>query len=204
MNQIYRRLALASYYNAVDLLRDSKILFEEKKFPRAYALLVLSAEELVKSVTYKNISVGITKPEDLQVKEKRTTILKIHESKQRLAFKGLFLSQIFHDNLDLAQRAIRGESVSESLWNTRKADKLESIFAGIEIRKQDALYVRKQKKRIITPNSVIKYEMCKEFLDYYEPTIKGLWIIIQLEDKIYKGLMDRKPASIMPDRFKQY
>ena len=64
MNKTYEEGTQAAYKSSQSLLEEANIMFSSSKFARAYALGVLSAEELAKSFIYKCISVGlITDPD---------------------------------------------------------------------------------------------------------------------------------------------
>jgi AbiV family abortive infection protein len=59
MKEIYEAAAKAAYTNCLELLQEANILYAHSKFPRAYALCILSTEELAKSYFYECLSVGV-------------------------------------------------------------------------------------------------------------------------------------------------
>lgn len=58
MIALYEDAALKSYENTLDLQKDAELLFDKKQYARAYALSVLSIEELSKAFLFKAVSEG--------------------------------------------------------------------------------------------------------------------------------------------------
>ena len=73
MINIYKEAAVKSYENALDLQKDAKLLYNKKRFARAYSLSVLSIEELSKAYLYKGISER--RIDEKQVKKFKKAIL---------------------------------------------------------------------------------------------------------------------------------
>jgi AbiV family abortive infection protein len=57
-NRLYLKAAKAAYENSLALFEDAKLLYRHKRYPRAYALSVLSCEEFAKAFLYKCIACG--------------------------------------------------------------------------------------------------------------------------------------------------
>jgi len=172
MNELHERLAKAALKNAVELQQEAKLLFDNKRFPRAYALLVASGEEAIKALGEKAFAAKLISPKEFTVKRGRhdRDIMKDHETKQ----------QFYAYLVSLVQASVYGADMKEAMRRFRRSEQ----------NRQSAMYVDSKGREIRTPKQLITSEKCKTLLDNSETILEAFGLIVNMDNKELGGLFE--------------
>lgn len=170
----YTELGRAAFENAVALLEDSRILFKNGRYQRAYVLAVLAMEELAKFVLCKAYVTGYVTDQSLRSFGGFERVIRSHFPKQ-VTF--LFTRALKTSGITLLFLGIS--------WNltmkARAAGAREAgVFDIVERTKQDALYVDLREGKVIVPENQVgekkTYELMKEVeeaIPFYEKLLSA-------------------------------
>jgi len=119
--EIYRR----AHKNAADLLKESKILFDNKCYPRAYFLAYTALEEISKSQYAADVFTNFSKEEDFHksyksYQDKIGRIIWAHNDANSYPHNRIWLGPDIDDVVMIAP--------SEPLWEKRQ----NSLYVGFE------------------------------------------------------------------------
>ncbi len=205
MKEKAENLARASYDNSLDLLWEANYLMEKRRYSRAYALGVLSAEESAKAFLWKAFSVGIITdpkfPKDL-----RDHNVKLGHLIHIMAVPNLLGK--YADEVKAAMEQDKGTTdhskhVLPELFQRIGKDK-EPIFEVIRIfgmaskSKLAGLYVDTEGDHIQRPSEVITSKMAEELLVFLNEALPGFFEILKRKDGRFRMMVD----MLDPDLFK--
>lgn len=196
MKEIYEVAAKAAYTNCLELLDEANILYSHSKFPRAYALCILSTEELAKSYFYKCLSTG------MNPNNESSRGLTNHDKKIFRAFNLLLNVYIFsqcgtdifnaiqHDKQQSDhQNPLAPSVIKESVIRGMKSEPVTRIFLGAQDRKLKALYVDVLDGHLSVPSEVIGVKQCKEILDFMNESFHGFDIMWKCDDETFRKII---------------
>jgi AbiV family abortive infection protein len=196
MKEIYKMAAMAAYTNCLELLDEAKILYRHSKFPRAYALAILSAEEFVKSYLCKYSSAGLDPNNEVE------KILKDHKKKIRRLIPVLLSAYIFtkcganivgaiqHDNRQShSQQQLAPSVIQESVITAMESQPVTRIFMDAHRLKVKALYADVEDRQLSVPSEVIGVSQCKEVLDFMNECIHGFDLIVKSDDETFQKVI---------------
>ncbi len=195
---VYERAAWASYENCLDLLDDANILVERSKFPRAYALTILAAEEFCKSYLYKCLSAGLTG------KGKIKKIVPYHDEK---IFRFIHLMvnpttmAIHHSEIEEAMTHDKDEpDHSKHLYlEVMKRVHLESLgivrwltstFKHAEILKLRALYVDLRRGNVLVPKDAVQVATVKKVHKFVANMVDGFDVILDEDHETFRKVAE--------------
>lgn len=199
MKGVYEKAARASYENCLDLLDDAAILAARSKFPRAYALTVLAAEEFCKSYLYKCLSAGLAGKRQIKKivashDEKifrfihlimDPSIMSIHHAKIEEA--------IAHDKNEpdhtkhLYPKAMKKVAL-ESLTIIRV---LTSMFKDAEALKLRALYVDLRKQgRVLIPKESVQGATFQRIHKFVAHIVQGFDELLNEDDENFRKIAE--------------
>lgn len=160
--KLYARGSAEAYRNSKDLLEDAEVLYEAKRYARAYALGVLSAEEFSKAYVYK----GISKEWGVKYDAVFRNSLRKHKAKIGMFRIIASITYSLYSNPENWPVVESGRLPERSKWDTPKAEKIWKLFEKSQRLKEDALYVRVKGKSFTTPRKQITWQMSRDVLDF--------------------------------------
>jgi AbiV family abortive infection protein len=157
MVSLYEEAAKKSYENALDLQKDARLLYDKKRYARAYALSVLSIEELCKAYLFKGVAEGTIKEEKVKLLQK--AIIN-HSIKLNMISLMLGISQLSSETTSYLNKADIGKDLPPPTFHedVNKFLKVMEKFEEFGKAKLNALYVDINGSGVISPRS----EMNKE------------------------------------------
>jgi AbiV family abortive infection protein len=210
LNEIYEDGAKAAYKNCLDMLEEANILYSNSKFPRAYALCVLSMEEFAKSFLYKCHSVGLITDKDLKrgiVKHQEKIFHSTHlmlipyvlHNRYQKFFEAAEHDKNEKDHLKhLAFEAFKRvyEFYKYSDDKEEIVHKYLELFKDVHNLKLKTLYVDIQGNKLVVPNNTITEEKCKQILEFLNTFAYGFDIILGETDEQFKEVVKALDAQI--------
>lgn len=164
--ELYAQGCVEAYGNSKSPVEDARILCSAGRYPRAYALGVLSAEEFAKSFVYKGFSEGWIKPEQVALFRNALVGRGAHKAKVGL-FKTLAVLtySLFSDpkNWPVIESGRLPDSKNRDVV---KAEKIWKIFERAEDLKLDPIYADIKEDEVKTPQIKITWQMAKEILEF--------------------------------------
>jgi AbiV family abortive infection protein len=189
--ELYGNMAMLSYENAYYLREEAKLLFDNQRYPRAFALAVLSIEEQTKSLICKCISAGIMKPEELTTRDKGgriRNVLKDHEAKQFLFGFIEAGSKAVKDNVDKMFTPNPTNEIPDiGTLNMEGAKDVIGKFKSMKVDRESAIYVGMDGEQIITPYKQFGPERSKEMLDFASGFLKYWTTLLSLSTPDYRA-----------------
>jgi AbiV family abortive infection protein len=151
----FYKIYSAAHNNAVDLLSDARILYENKKYARAYFLAYTALEEIAKSQLAADVYTGWTKEERFWKEYKD------HASKiENITWAHLDANSYPHNYIWLGPDVDDVEEISpkEPLWEKR----------------QNSLYIGIENGDIIEPEKSITQEDAKEIIHIVDTALNEI------------------------------
>ena|SRR3989344_297917 len=150
--EIYRQ----AHKNAANLLKESKILFDNECYPRAYFLAYTALEEISKSQHAADVSTKFSKEEDFNESYKN------HKDKiDRIGWAHNDANSYPHNMIWLGPDVDDVEQIapSEPLWEKR----------------QDSLYVGLEYNNLNVPQEKITKNDAKEIIHIVDTAFERIW-----------------------------
>lgn len=203
---LFKKATDVALQNAEDLFEESLLLFENKFYPRAFSLGILTCEEMAKAFLYRCVSLEILQEDEI------SKLVKEHEEKIRQSGDLMALAWLFSEHLDEINKAIEHDKNypdhKDHIFND-VLGKLIPDSARIVVKnilkaqnlKLDSLYVHVQENNIINPRDVIGRKKCDELFSLIGRTI-GMLNFLKKDDEIFAG-MTQKFLKGMIDEIKE-
>lgn len=163
--KLYHEAAQTALNNTMEIFEESSLLHDHRKYPRAFALCMLSLEELTKSFVYRCISTGL-----LDEKGIRKILVnhpeKITHSGHLMAFAIMFVNH--SDELTKAidhDKKIKDHDkhIYPSILSIKGLESAEQVIETLQNahpKKLDAIYVDVRENNIINPKKIIDKKIC--------------------------------------------
>lgn len=183
--ELFKKASHIALDNAVELFEDAAILFELKRYPRAFSLGILTCEEMAKTFIYQCVALEILQEDEIN------KLVKVHEEKILKSGHLMTLAILFSDHMDEIVKAINHDN--------DKPDHKDHIFndvmnkygmhsAAIVVKnlinaqslKLDSLYVHVRENKIINPKDVADEKKCEELFTIIGKTMS---LLKYLKDK---------------------
>ncbi len=146
----------AAHKNAVNLLKEAKLLFNGKHYARSYALAYTSLEEISKSQLAADVFTGFSKEKEFL--KKYTD----HKSK---------ISRIKWAHFDASSFPYNEVWIGPDIDDTRKMDPKEPLW----VKRQKGLYVDIENGNIITPNESITEDDAQDLIHIVNVALQRIW-----------------------------
>lgn len=204
MKERAEKLARASYDNSLDLLWEANYLMEKKRYSRAYALGVLSAEESAKAFLWKAFSIGIiTDP-------KFPKDLTDHNLKLGHLMHIMVVPNILGKHADEIKEAIKQDKgttdhskhILPAVYQRIGKDhepilEVIRIFGRAGKSKLAGFYVDIDGDGIQRPSEVITSKMAEELLLFLNQALPGFFEILKRREDKFRTMVE----TLDPDLF---
>jgi len=158
--ELYRKATQTALDNAFDIFEDAALLYDKEKYPRAFALCMLSLEELTKSFIYRCISVGLIEEEGIN------TILRDHTEKIINSGHLMTFTILFVKHSDELNKALehdrKHDDHKDHIYNQvlgmrgfESANEVIETLKDAQKIKLDTIYVDVRGGKIIAPQDTI-------------------------------------------------
>lgn len=161
----YLEIYKASYNNAISLLNESKLLFDQKYYQRAYFLAFTALEEISKSQFAADVFTGLEKEGSFR------KFFMNHKAK----ISGVRWAHINADSYPHNMRWIGPDIDDIEIINPQEPDfqkRLNALYVGVDFKSST----------IILPNHEINKKDAKEIIHIGEMALLRIW-----ENSVYYG-----------------
>lgn len=154
----YLKIYNKSHNNAVDLLRESKILFEHECYARSYALAYTALEEISKSQLAADVFTRFSEEEEflekyINHKDKIKRINWAHNDANSFPYNEIWTGPDKED--------IEKVSPKEPLWDKRQ----KALYVDIDKRNQD----------VFVPETNIRKEDAQDIIHIVDVALQRIW-----------------------------
>ena len=158
--ELYRVATQTALDNAFDIFEEAALLYDKEKYPRAFALCMLSLEELTKSFIYRCVSVGLIEEKGINI------ILRDHTEKIINSGHLMTFTILFVKHSDELNKAIEHDRKHEDhkdhiytqvlgMRGLESANEVIETLKDAQEIKLDTIYVDVRRGKIINPKEVI-------------------------------------------------
>lgn len=210
MNEAYGQLAVKSFNNGIDLMKEAKILYEQKHFSRAYVLGILAVEETTKAMACKNVWAGKASSTDLFKTNKRgrkTYYLKNHQFKHYIFHRALVIQEAFRRDKNKLIVSLKDDPTARAAEQSlpkEKADELNAVFTQMENDRLNAIYcnIDDQTNIVHDARTFVSKEKCDRLFQLVDAALPYFRFVVMMDNELYNdaGVLNQQDDATLRKR----
>lgn len=165
--KLFKKAAKATMNNAEDLFEESLLLFENKFYPRAFSLGILTCEEMAKAFIYQCVYHEILREDEIQ------KLVLEHEEKILRSGHLMAIAVLLSEHDDEIEKAVEHDKGKHdhkdhkllkvlNKWGPKSAGVAVDRLFKAQSLKLDSLYVHVRENKIIEPKDIVDKKKCDD------------------------------------------